>query len=198
MFSDELTRRTFLQGSGTFVGSTLMRAGVPAIAAVSQAACTARDEGATFETITAAEAREIIAVAARILPTTDTPGATEAGSVYFFDKALGSFFADQLEFGRMQLAAFQSGVAEAFPGAELFSDLDEADQDTYLKTQEQSPFFQGARILTIFGVFCLSKYGGNRDNNGWKLVGMDGPPHAWSYPFGYYDAEYAKEQPNGE
>ncbi len=198
MFSDELTRRTFLQGSGTFVGSTLMRAGVPAIAAVSQAACTARDEGATFETITAAEAREIIAVAARILPTTDTPGATEAGSVYFFDKALGSFFADQLEFGRMQLAAFQSGVAEAFPGAELFSDLDEADQDAYLKTQEQSPFFQGARILTIFGVFCLSKYGGNRDNIGWKLVGMDGPPHAWSYPFGYYDAEYAKEQQNGE
>ena len=198
MFSDELTRRTFLQGSGTFVGSTLMRAGVPAIAAVSQAACNARDEGATFETITAAEAREIIAVAARILPTTDTPGATEAGSVYFFDKALGSFFADQLEFGRMQLAAFQSGVAEAFPGAELFSDLDEADQDAYLKTQEQSPFFQGARILTIFGVFCLSKYGGNRDNIGWKLVGMDGPPHAWSYPFGYYDAEYAKEQQNGE
>ena len=198
MIGEELTRRTFLQGSGTFVGSTLMRAGVPAIAAVSQAACTARDEGAAFETITAAEAREIIAVAARILPTTDTPGATEAGAVYFFDKALGSFFADQLEFGRKQLAAFQAGIAALYPGAERFSDLDEDDQDAYLKTQEQSPFFQGARILTIFGVFCLSKYGGNRDNIGWKLVGMDGPPHAWSSPFGYYDAEYAKEQQNGE
>ena len=198
MIGEALTRRTFLQGSGTFVGSTLMRAGVPAIAAVSQAACTARDEGAAFETITAAEAREIIAVAARILPTTDTPGATEAGAVYFFDKALGSFFADQLEFGRKQLAAFQAGIAAAYPGAEQFSDLDEDDQDAYLKTQEQSPFFQGARILTIFGVFCLSKYGGNRDNIGWKLVGMDGPPHAWSYPFGHYDAEYAKEQQHGE
>ena len=198
MFGEELTRRTFLQGSGTFVGSTLMRAGAPAIAAVSQAACTDRDEGAAFETITGAEAREIIAVAARILPTTDTPGATEAGAVYFFDKALGSFFSDQLEFGRMQLAAFQSGIAAAYPGAERFSDLDEADQDAYLKTQEQSPFFQGARILTILGVFCLSKYGGNRDDIGWKLVGMDGPPHAWSYPFGYYDAEYAKEQESGE
>ena len=198
MISEELTRRIFLRGSGTFVGSTLLRAGVPALAAVSQAACSARDEGATFETITTAEAREIIAVAARILPTTDTPGATEAGAVYFFDKALGSFFADQLEFGRMQLATFQSGVAKAYPGAERFSDLDEVDQDAYLKANEQTPFFQGARILTIFGVFCLSKYGGKRDDIGWKLVGMDGPPHAWSYPFGYYDAEYMKEQENGE
>ena len=198
MISEELTRRTFLQGSSTFVGTTLMRAGVPALAAVSQAACSARDEGADFETITKTEAREIIAVAARILPTTDTPGATEAGAVYFFDKALGSFFADSLEYGRMQLAEFQSGIAAAFPGAERFSDLDEADQDAYLKTQEQSPFFQGARILTIFGVFCLSKYGGNRENIGWKLVGMDGPPHAWSYPFGYYDTEYMKEQQYGE
>lgn len=198
MISEELTRRIFLRGSGTFVGSTLMRAGVPALAAVSQAACSARDEGATFETITTAEAREIIAVAARILPTTDTPGATEAGAVYFFDKALGSFFADSLEYGRMQLATFQSGVAKAYPGAERFSDLDEVDQDAYLKANEQTPFFQGARILTIFGVFCLSKYSGNRDDMGWKLVGMDGPPHAWSYPFGYYDAEYMKEQENGE
>jgi len=198
MINEELTRRTLLQGSGAFVGSALMRAGVPALAAVSQAACSARDQGADFETITKAEAREIIAVAARILPTTDTPGATEAGAVYFFDKALGSFFADSLEYGRMQLAEFQSGIAAEYPGAERFSDLDEADQDAYLKTQEQSPFFQGARILTIFGVFCLSKYGGNRDNIGWKLVGMDGPPHAWSYPFGHYDYEYMKEQQSGE
>ena len=198
MIGEELTRRVFLQGSGTFVGSTLMRAAAPSLAAVSLAACSARDEGAAFEVLTSAEAREIIAVAARIIPTSDTPGATEAGAVYFFDKALGSFFADSLEYGRMQLAAFQSGIAEAYPGAERFSDLDEADQDAYLKTQEQSPFFQGARLLTIFGVFSMSKYGGNRDNIGWKLVGMDGPPHAWSYPFGYYDAEYMEEQQDGE
>ena len=195
---EELTRRSFLQGTGGVVASTMIRAGVPALAAVSQAACTARDTGASFETITNDEATEIIALAARILPTTDTPGATEAGVVYFFDKALGSFFAGQLEFGRKMLAEFQAGVAETYPGAERFSDLDEADQDAYLKANEQTPFFQGIRMLTIFGVFCLSKYGGNRGDIGWKLVGMDGPPHAWSYPFGYYDAEYMKEQENGE
>lgn len=198
MLIDELTRRSFLQGSGGIVADALLKAGVPALAAVSQAACTARDQGAGFETLTDAEAREIMAIAARILPTTDTPGATEAGAVYFFDKALGSFFADFLDSGRGMLAEFQAGIADTYPGAERFSDLDEADQDAYLKANEQTPFFQGMRMLTIMGVFCLSKYGGNRDNIGWKLVGMDGPPHAWTYPFGYYDAEYMKEQQSGE
>jgi hypothetical protein len=195
---DQLTRRNFLQGTGGFVAGTLMRAGVPALATVSQAACTARDEGAAFQTITNDEAREIIAVAARILPTTDTPGATEAGAVYFFDKALGSFFSNFLETGREMMAEFQAGVAQAYSGAERFSDLNEVDQDAYLRANEQTPFFQGARMLTIMGVFCLSKYGGNRDNVGWKLVGLDGPPGAWTYPFGYYDAEYVKEQQSGE
>jgi hypothetical protein len=48
------------------------------------------------------------------------------------------------------------------------------------------------------GVFCLSRYGGNRDDIGWKLLGMGGPPAAFTYPFGYYDAEYMKEQQDGE
>ncbi|MCH8335403.1 MAG: hypothetical protein IIC61_05875, partial [Proteobacteria bacterium] len=49
-----------------------------------------------------------------------------------------------------------------------------------------------------FGVFGMSSYGGNRDDIGWKLLGMDGPPHAWAYPFGYYDAQYMEEQQNGQ
>ena len=194
MDSDALTRRMFLQGSGTVTGGIMMRAGIPAFIAVSQAACTAKEEAATFENISNAEAREIIAIAARILPTTGTPGATEAGAVYFFDKAFGTIFADMAGPARGMLAGFQSGVSSAFPGAEIFSDLDEADQDAYLKSVERTPFFQGARFMTLAGVFGMSMYGGNRDNIGWKLVGMDGPPHAWIPPFGYYDTEYMAAQ----
>lgn len=194
MNGEALTRRMFLQGSGTLAGSTLMRAGVPAFIAISQAACSAKEEAATFENLTNAEAREVIAIAARILPTTDTPGATEAGAVYFFDKAFGTVFADMKEPARGMLAGFQKGVPAAYPGAEVFSDLDEADQDEYLKSVERTPFFQGARFLTLAGVFGMSMYGGNRDNVGWKLVGMDGPPHAWAPPFGHYDAEYVADQ----
>ena len=198
MISEDLTRRTFLQASGSLAGSTLMRAGLPTFMAVSQAACTARDEAAAFDNISNAEAREIIAIAARILPTTDTPGATEAGVVYFFDKAFGTFLAATSDEKREQIAEFQSGVAAAYPGAQLFSDLDETDQDAHLNSVENTPFFRGTRFLTLAGVFGMATWGGNRDDIGWKLVGMDGPPHSWTPPFGHYDAEYMEAQNDGE
>jgi hypothetical protein len=198
MIGNELTRRLFLQGSGTVAGSVLARAGMPAFVAAAQSACTARDEAAAFENITAAEAREFLAIASRIFPTTDTPGAREAGVIWFIDKTYGSIYADFLESDLAALAEFQSGIAAAFPGAELFSDLDEADQDAYLTTHESEEFFETVRFKTLAGVFAMTSYGGNRDNVGWKLVGMDGPPHAWSYPFGYYDAEYMEQHSNGE
>lgn len=197
MSSEALTRRLFLQGSGTLAGSTMMRAGLPAIFAASQAACTAKDEAAAFENISNAEAREIIAIAARILPTTDTPGATEAGAVYFFDQAFGTFFAGLAGPVRSMLGEFQSGIAARYPGAQRFSDLDETDQDGYLESVEDSDFFHEMRFLTLAGVFGMARYGGNRDDIGWKLVGMDGPPHAWLHPFGDYDAEYAEDPQNG-
>jgi hypothetical protein len=198
MFSEDLTRRLFLQGSGTVAGSVLARAGIPAFVAAAQAACTARDAGATFENVTSAEAREFEAIATRILPTTDTPGAREAGVIWFIDNTYGSIYADFLANDRALLADFQAGVATMFAGAELFSDLDEKDQDTYLKRREGTEFFETVRFKTLAGVFGLSSWGGNQNDVGWKLVGMDGPPHAWSYPFGYYDAENMKEQQNGE
>jgi gluconate 2-dehydrogenase gamma chain len=190
MSSEALTRRLFLQGSGSVLGAAMMRAGVPAFIAASQAACSAKEEAATYRTLTGAEAREIIAIAARILPTTDTPGATEAGAVYFFDTALSTFYADKTESWREMLAGFQAGVANRYPGTALFSDLENADQDAYLKSLEHTPFFNEMRFMTLAGVFGMSMYGGNQDNVGWKLVGMDGPPHAWAYPFGDYDAEH--------
>lgn len=198
MISEDLTRRTFLQASGSLAGSALMRAGLPTFVALSQSACSARDAAAAFENISNAQARELIAIAARILPTTDTPGATEAGAVYFFDKAFGSFLADAADSKREQMAEFQAGVATAYPGAELFSALNTADQDEYLQSVEDTPFFQSTRFLTIAGVFGMASWGGNRDDIGWKLVGMDGPPHTWEPPFGHYDAEYMEGLKNGE
>lgn len=202
MNNEALTRRLFLQGTGTLAGNVALRAGVPGLVAALQAACSAREESAAYANLTNAEAREIIAIAARIVPTTDTPGATEAGVVYFFDKAFGSFLAGQRDAARDMLAAFQAGVASNYAGAKVFSDLDETEQDQYLQSVEDTPFFQGARFLTLAGVFGMAMHGGNRDNVGWTLVGMDTPPHAWAPPFGYYDAEYlaqhAGEQNDGQ
>ena len=148
MINEDLSRRVFLQASGSFAGSALMRAGLPAFVAVSQSACSAKEAAATFEYISNAEAREFRAIAARILPTTDTPGATEAGAVYFFDKAFGSFLAGSADSKREQMAEFQAGVAAGYSGAKMFSDLEAADQDEYLSSVEDTPFFQSARFLT--------------------------------------------------
>ena len=198
MSRSELTRRFFLQGSGSVAGSTLLRAGVPAFIELSQSACSAKETGATFETLSAGEGRELEAIAARILPTTDTPGAREAGAIWFIDKAYGSVYAESLAADRVMLADFQSGVAAAFPGSEFFSDLDEADQDAYLTSHQDSDFFNNIRFMALAGVFGIATWGGNRNDIGWKLVGMDSPPHAWTPPFGYYDAEYMEAQKNGE
>jgi len=187
---EAITRRFFLQGTGGFAGSALARAGLPVFVATSQAACGAKEAVAEFENLSSSEAREFAAIAARILPTTDTPGATEAGAVYFADKAFGTFLAAAKDPARAALAAFQSPIADSFPGAERFSDLSAEDQDDYLREHEDGQFFQACRFLTLAGVFGMSTWGGNRDDIGWKLVGMDGPPHAWAYPFGHYDAEY--------
>jgi gluconate 2-dehydrogenase gamma chain len=197
MNRDNFTRRLFLRGTGALAGGSLFRAGVPGLAALAQAACSARDQAGAYENISSAEAGEIIAIAARILPTTDTPGATEAGAVYFFDQALGGLVPWVADYFREGLAEFQAGIPDRFPGAERFSDLDEADQDAWLASAEDTDFFADTRFLTLAGVFAMGKYGGNRDHIGWKLAGMGGPPGAFAYPFGDYDAEYVEGEPDG-
>ncbi len=197
MSSDTLSRRRFMQGSGALAGSSLLRLSVPAALAAAQAACSARDEGATFATLTAAEAVELEAIAARILPTTSTPGAREAGVIYFMDNVFGAQLADMLPGVRGKLAGFQAGIADRFAGTAQFSDLNEADQDAWIGENETTQFFSTARDLTLMGFFAMSSYGGNKDNIAWDLIGFEGHGAAQP-PFGYYDAEYMEAKRNAD
>lgn len=197
--SSQWSRREFLAGSGGFAGAALWRGGLPALLAVSGAACSARDEGAAFEVLSADEGREIEAITARILPTTDTPGAREAGVVRFFDKSFASIMQDSLDVARSGLTEFEAGVPAQFPGAKHFSDLEEADQDAYLATRENTPFFGLVHFMTLCGFFGMSSHGGNRDHVGWQLLGFPTEHHtAWQPPFGYYDAEYMRGESDGD
>ena len=196
MKSETLSRRHFMQGSGILASSSLLRLSVPAILAAAQTACSARDEGATFVTLTASEAVELEAIAARILPTTDTPGAREAGVIYFMDNVLGEKFSEMLSGVRSSLADFQEGIADRFEGTLKFSDLSEADQDVWIGVNETTQFFSVARTLTLWGFFAMSSYGGNKDNIAWDLIDFNGHG-AYLPPFGHYDAEYMEEQRNG-
>jgi gluconate 2-dehydrogenase gamma chain len=185
----ELTRRHFLQQSAGVAGANWAKVVLPGLAAISQAACTAKEEQAPFTILDAAEAVEFEAVAARIIPTTDTPGAREAGVIYFFDQTFGTFNAPMLPMLRGGLGQIQASIEDG----RMFSELSEAEQDTLLEANADTPFFGLIRMMTFAGFFGMSKYGGNKDGVGWKLLGMDPNVHAYSYPFGDYDAEYVKE-----
>lgn len=198
MARNKLSRRSVLQGTGALAGSSLARLGITGIIALSDSACVSRDDGANFETLSETEATEFEAIAARILPTTDTPGAREAGVIYFIDKAFASFEKKELGNARSGLSEFQQGIEGWYPGTTLFSQLQENEQDDYLKTRVNSAFFAKMRFLTLAGFFGMSSHGGNRDNVGWDLLGFDGHRGVWNPPFGYYDADYTEEQQNGE
>jgi gluconate 2-dehydrogenase gamma chain len=137
--------------------------------------------------LTADEARVVEAIAARIIPTDDTPGAREAGVVWFIDWALGDpVAAEQLPVVRRGLADLARDVAAAHSGASSFAALTDAQQDSLLRAREDSEFFGTIRFATIAGMFALPKYGGNADYVGWSLVGQD---HVYEHapPFGWYD-----------
>ncbi len=112
-----ISRRNFLKSSGAISGASLHKIGAPALTAITQAACSAKQEGAAFTVLGAAEAADLVAIAARILPTTDTPGATEAGVIHFFDRALGAEMQSSLGFLRGQLAALNARAAEHIKAA---------------------------------------------------------------------------------
>jgi len=193
-----VSRRQFLKSSGTLSGVTLLRIGAPAVIAITEAACTAKQNNAAYKVLGAEEAAEFAAIAARIIPTTDTPGAAEAGVIHFFDNAFATEMSEMLGAAREGLAEFNVALGDARPGMSRFSTLTPEEQDAYLATWESSGFFELCRMMTMFGFFAMSKYGGNKDHVSWDLIGFEGNHGAWEYPFGYYDAEYTREQPGDE
>ena len=188
----DLSRRRFLKSTGTLTAASLLRIGAPALAAITQAACTAREEAAAFTTLATDEAADFAAIAARLIPTTDTPGATEAGVIYFYDRAWG----DELSSFLGPVRGFLQAINDEL--GTRFATLGEAEQDNVLKANEKDPRFELLRTTTIFGYFAMAKHGGNKRHLAWDLLGFDGHHGAWEAPFGYYDAEYAKELSNGE
>ncbi len=83
--TNNVSRRQFLQSASSLSGIAYLRLTGPALAAIAQVACAAKSESAPYRVLGGAEEADFEAIAARIIPTTDTPGATEAGVIHFFD-----------------------------------------------------------------------------------------------------------------
>lgn len=142
-----------------------------------------------FDSTTAAE---IKAIACQIIPDDETPGADRAGVIWFIDRALAGYDQDKRELYKRGLAETQAKRAELFPRSSSIAGLTKDQQIQLLRATEKTDFFQAVRYHTILGFFGHPKYGGNRGEVGWKLIGVE---YAMQYqpPFGYYDAQAAKE-----
>lgn len=185
----ELSRRAFLSRTAAAAGTSFIFLSAPMIVSASEHAHAAQAANADFRALTAAEAEEFGAIAARIIPSDETPGATEAGAIYFMDTVLADSHADFLPPMREGLAALQAASLSAH-GTPLFSALTAAQQDALLTEIEDGKFFGTVRFLTVAGTFSLPEYGGNRDLIGWKMIGFENR-HVWRPPYGFYDADYA-------
>lgn len=179
------SRRSFLRVSGGIVGGSWLALQWPALLTIAEAAAADHSAGSAFKYLAPAEAAGLEAMAARIIPTDETPGAREAGVIHFIDRALGEFVAEAAGDVRVGLEDLDSRAATLEAGSR-FAQLDAASQDALLRQIEATPFFGLVHFLTVAGMFALPSYGGNRDMLGWQLLGFD-HRHGWSPPFGHYD-----------
>lgn len=144
------------------------------------------------KTLTPHQRATIDAATARIIPTDQDPGASEAGVVNYIENTLVSRDAGSLTLYRNGVEELDRLAQERF-SAKDFCSLDPAQQDHVLTVMEQSksPFFALLLEHTMEGFYGDPRHGGNKNRVGWKMLGFPGPSHPVGYrpPLGWYNAE---------
>lgn len=214
----ELDRRQFLSRGMAALGATWTAAHWPAVVAAAEHAHNAAlfPENQKWEFFTSAEAEEVGALASCIIPTDGTPGAREAGVVYFIDRALTTFAADDQKTYRQGLPEIQKRVHELFPEVPLFSAATPEQQQAVLESLDEAsahsvpgrprggfrpgspaqPLFETLRMHTIAGFLIDpdSDHKGNRGGVGWVAIGRE-LGHSFQPPFSQIDKDYPGWQP---
>lgn len=214
----ELDRRKFLFRGAAALGATWSAAHWPSVVAAAEhahhVALFPGDQ--KWEFFTPTEAKEVEAVASCIIPSDSTPGAREAGVVYFIDRALVTFSVDDQKTYRQGLPELQKRVAELFPGVATFSDATPEQQIAVLESLDElgdksavqrpqrlryrasaaQPLFETLRVHTIAGFLIDPEVGreGNRGGVGWTVIGRD-LGHSFQPPFSAIDKGYPGWQP---
>jgi gluconate 2-dehydrogenase gamma chain len=214
----ELDRRRFLIRGAAALGATWTAAHWPAMVAASEHAhhVALFPEDQKWEFFTPEEAKEVEAIASCILPSDDTPGAREAGVVYFIDRALVTFSVEEQKTYRQGLPELQKRVAELFPGVATFSAATANQQITVLESLDKlgdktaaqrpqrlryrasaaQPLFETLRVHTIAGFLIDPEVDrkGNRGGVGWTVIGRE-LGHSFQPPFSAIDKGYPGWQP---
>ena len=146
-------------------------------------------EPAPLTVLTEHQASTLNAIAERILPTTDTPGAGDAGIPGFVDRLLEGWLPDAARSHLLaELDRFDTRASERHPDTAGFVDLSESQQDALLteaqdeaiaqrdgrafsrkpdRLQEQ-PFFDLVKWLTVFGYYTSEA--GMKSELGYRIV----------------------------
>lgn len=176
-------RRAFLALSGSTFAAMFLAGDAEEIrAALAYArAAAAASPTPKWEYLSVEQAADVIAITSQIIPSDgEGPGAREAGVVYFVDRGLATWAADQRE-------PFTKGLDELNAKAEKrFARLSTEEQTRLLRASEKTPFFQMMRTTAIAGFLSDPSLGGNRNKAGWKHIGFD-DQFQWQPPFGDYD-----------
>jgi len=190
------SRRSFLLSSGSLFTTAWLGTQWAAITAAAHHAAdmaaadlAAAPQWTGFKFLSESESKDVDAIAGQIVPSGATPGAREAHAVYFIDRAMSTFFAGWSAEFRAGLTEFQSKFHALHPDATSFAAAGSGTQIAFLQTVDRTPFFETARMLTVLGMFSSPKYGGNTEGVGWKMIGFE-DRHAFTPPFGHYDANY--------
>jgi gluconate 2-dehydrogenase gamma chain len=126
-----------------------------------------------LQSLSKEEAREVSALASLIIPSGSTPGAREAGVIYFIDAALATFDRRKREAYRRGLSMAQARREELFPGSTGIASLKAGDQLRLAGAIEHTEFFEMLRIHTVMAFLGRPEYGGNRNQTGWALIGFE-------------------------
>lgn len=209
---NDLNRRDFLLRSCSSLTGIWVSSNWPSLlsAATHARQAVQASETTKLSFFTQAQAAEIDAICARIIPTTETPGAREAGVVYFIDRALTTFAVDQQKDYREGLPEFETRVHEMFPTVDKFSSATPEQQDEFLHTFDDpnakpsrrpyrpskgaNTFFETVRMHTIVAFLLDPDAGGDSRGLGWTVIGRE-REHMFHSPFGYYDKDYAGWRP---
>jgi len=185
-----LSRRAFFNSLKDSAGKSVILLSMPAILQACQESQRARLAGEDFQVLTEEEANEFDAITARIIPTTETAGAREAGVVYFMETVLGDKREEEHGLLKEGLRELQTEVALQFNAA-YFHLLEEEQQDQLIASISNTPFFFTLRYLAVAGMFSLPEYGGNRDLVGYDVIAYPNQS-AWAPPYSFYDADFAE------
>jgi gluconate 2-dehydrogenase gamma chain len=208
------SRRQFLFCGIEGISGVWIVAHWPAALAAAQHAHQVKQSGiaASFEFFSPEMAVEVESIAARVIPTDETPGASEAGVVYFIDRALVTFAKDDRKLYAQGIADVQAKTREMFPGVERFSAASQEQQDKVLRALDDNvvskarpfvarpapqSFFETVRQHTLLGFLIDpdSDRRGNRGGIGWHVIGRE-RDHMFQPSFGHYDKDYPGWQPD--